>query len=103
MTSGEIKRVARSFRKGILKKRCSDMMCAVVSYPLQGFLSVLGVETEVVEVLLKQSNHVFLRLADGRILDATADQFGGPPIYLGDPQWYHTERRRIEAVQKEGK
>lgn len=29
------------------------------------------------------TNHVFIRLADGRILDATADQFGLAPIYLG--------------------
>jgi hypothetical protein len=67
------------------------MMCAVVSYSLQGYLSFLGVTTELGEVDLKFSNHVFLKLPDGRILDATADQFGGPKVYLGMPLWFHTE------------
>ena len=31
-------------------------------------------------------NHIWIRLADGRVLDPTADQFGDyPPVYLGDP------------------
>lgn len=60
-------------------------MCAVVCYPLQGYLGFLGVGTELVEVMLQYSNHFFLRMPDGRVLDPTADQFEGPKVYLGPP------------------
>lgn len=90
MTDKQIGRIAKQFRSGILKRgQTSRMMCAAVSYSLQGYLSALGEETECIEVSLENINHVFLRLMDGRILDATADQFGGPPVYLGEPLWYH--------------
>jgi hypothetical protein len=77
-------RIARDFRAGILQGRPSTLMCAAVSFPLQGFLSALyGIETEVEKIDLDDANHVFLRLPDGRILDATADQFGLEAVYLG--------------------
>jgi hypothetical protein len=77
-------------RKGILGKRSSRMMCMAVSAPLQGLLAALyGVETELETVDFPESNHVWLRLPDGRILDATADQFGLEPVYLGEvPEIY---------------
>lgn len=91
MSDRELKSVCLAFRKGLLKTREGDMMCGVVTYPLQGWLSFLGVATEIEEVMLKHSNHVFLRLPDGRVLDATADQFDGPKIYLGKPMWFHRD------------
>ena len=89
MTDRDLKSLCAGFRKGLIKKREGDMMCGVVSYALHGYLSFLGIKAEIEDVVLKHSNHVFLRLPDGRVLDATADQFGGPKIYLGSPLWYH--------------
>ena len=89
MSDRELKNLCASFRKGLIKNREGDMMCGVVSYALQSYLSFLGQPCEIEEVDLKRCNHVFLRLPDGRVLDGTADQFGGPKIYLGEPLWYH--------------
>lgn len=86
MTDTQLKRVAREFRKGVLGKRSARLMCMAVSAPLQGLLSALyGMDTELEEVQFPEGNHVWLRLPDGRVLDATADQFGREPIYLGEP------------------
>lgn len=85
MTDEELQAIARDFRAGLLRGQASALMCFAVSAPLQGLLSaVYGVETELVELDFPDCNHVVLRLSDGRILDATADQFGLAPVYLGD-------------------
>jgi hypothetical protein len=106
MNSRELKSVARGIRSGILGKRSSVDMCMVVSAPLQGMLSaVYGVACELEEVWFDETpqgttNHVFLRLPDGRILDATADQFGLEPVYLGPmPTQYQAW---IEEAQADG-
>lgn len=89
LTDKQLIRIARDMRAGILGTRSSVDMCMVVSAPLQSMLSALyGVVCELEEVWLDETpqgttNHVFLRLPDGRILDPTADQFGLDPIYLG--------------------
>lgn len=83
------------FRKGILGKRQSDMMCAAVCYPLASLLNISGVKCEAVESDLGECNHVWIRLADGRALDPTGDQFNlvnsekMPPVYLGPPLKIH--------------
>ena len=98
MTTREIRSLASGFRKGLIGSREGDMMCAVVSYALQSYLSFLGQESNIEEVSLRYSNHVFLRLPDGRVLDATADQFGQyPKIYIGEPLWFHTDRKERAA------
>lgn len=85
MTDAQLIRIARQFRRGILGTRASTRMCMAVNAPLQGFLAALyGVETTLEEVDFGHINHVWLRLSDGRILDATADQFGLAAIYLGE-------------------
>lgn len=67
------------------------MQCAVVSYPLSGYLRFLGIENKIVE---GSRGHVWIELADGRIIDATADQFNGrwlkfPKVYIGPlPEWH---------------
>lgn len=74
-------------------------MCFATSAPLQGYLSMLDIETELIEGEIKIEkniyHHVWLRLPDGRILDPTADQFdcpngsAMPKVYLGiKPNWY---------------
>src|SRR5687768_15473336 len=94
MTDKQLIRFVTAFRGGILGKQPSRAMCAAVCYPLVGLLSFHGVRAEVIEVDLSTSDldalsHVWLRLPDGRALDPTADQFGGPPVYLGPPTAYH--------------
>ena len=101
MTDRQLKSFCMSFRQGILGSKESDLMCAAVTYPLQGLLGLMGCETECVEVDLQHTNHVFLRLKDGRVLDATADQFGGPKVYLGAPMWFHTNKRSAPESHKE--
>jgi hypothetical protein len=75
-------RLVSAFRRGILGKRESEMMCAVVCYPLHGYLSMLGYETEVVESDFGTTNHVWLQLPCGCVIDPTYDQFSGPTLKL---------------------
>ena len=100
LTDAEIVLIATDFRTGILNGHSSQLMCAAVSWPLQGYLSAIhGLETEAVESDLGHMNHTWLRLPDGRALDATADQFNTlfpdmnlPPVYLGKPLSIHPYR-----------
>lgn len=92
----ELLGIATDFRAGILADAPPDMCCAMVSWPLAGYLSYIGVETETVESDLGHMNHVWLRLPDGRALDATASQFNRlfpdlnlPEVYLGPPLAIH--------------
>lgn len=93
VTDGGLVRVARQFRKGLLGRKSSRGTCGMVSMALGGYLAFLGIKTEYVETDLQDApteaaNHAWLRLPDGRVLDATADQFdelGLPPVYLGPP------------------
>lgn len=95
MSDEELLSIAEEFREGILDGDTSALMCAAVSWPLQGYLSALyHVEAECIEtdVSLPDGgtiNHVWLRLPDGRVLDPTADQFGFAAVYLGPPLAIH--------------
>ena len=96
MSDDELLSIVTEFREGILDGESSTMRCFMVSAPLQGYLSFIGFETELVETDLGEMNHVWLRLPDGRALDATADQFNTlfpdmdlPPVYLGKPLSIH--------------
>lgn len=97
-------RIASEFRRGLLDGRPSALMCYAVSAPLHGYLSACGYETELIEGEVYGRQHFWLRLADGRILDATADQFdapdGGPmpEVYIGDaPAWYWEKAFELEG------
>lgn len=94
MTRRQLIRHVREFRRGILGERPSVLMCAVVCYPLQVYLSAcFGVDTTVMQADFLQSNgslmnHVWLRMTDGDIIDPTADQFADrapelPEVYIG--------------------
>jgi hypothetical protein len=81
-------KAAREFRDGILGGRSSRGMCVAVCWPLESLLGLSEVEAAVERLdfpngLCGALNHVVLRLADGRVLDPTADQFGLEPVYLG--------------------
>lgn len=95
MIAADLKHICQRFRSGILGDRESDMMCAAVCYPLQGYLAFLGQPSDLEEVDLGRTNHVFLRLPSGRVLDPTADQFGNyPKIYIGRPLWFHRDKTK---------
>lgn len=101
MTDGDLIEFAADFRDGVLDGGPSDMMCAVVCWPLAALLRSVGVDCETVESRDVETeygscNHVWIKLADGRVLDPTADQFSTadrplPPIYLGRPTTLHAE------------
>jgi hypothetical protein len=98
MIDNELIEIAREFREGILDGDEPSGRCAMVAWPLEGYLAFLGVNIRAVKCEYPHdhimswdwANHVWLELEDGRVLDPTADQFdiGLPAIYLGprDPR-----------------
>jgi len=100
MTDAELIEVAAGFREGMLGDADSTGTCAMVCWPLAGFLEAMhGIECECIESDLERTNHVWIKLADGRALDPTADQFEQangsryPAVYLGAPADIHVEAR----------
>lgn len=90
MTDEELIEFATEFREGILDGRQSARMCAMVCWPLVTLLNMHGVACEAIESAFDDGNHVWIKLADGRVLDPTADQFGQlPTVYLGEPTDIH--------------
>lgn len=106
MTDKQLVRFATQFRKGILAGKSSASMCWAVAAPLCGLLTMVGVQTVLTEGDVTQgrqrdiTNHFWLTLEDGRILDPTADQFTDtgrklPPVYLGPrPAWYRQAKEK---------
>lgn len=105
MTDRQLKSIAREMRSGILGKRSSRLMCMAISAPLRAMLSaVYDFDTELETVDFPGCDHVWLRLSDGRILDATADQFGLDKIYLGQvpelyERWIQERKTRMKNSQ----
>lgn len=90
-----LEKIATDFRKGVIGRRQSRGRCWMVSAPLGAMLNFMGHGTELVEGTVSGEHHFWLKLPDGRILDATADQFktpigdAMPKVYLGKrPSWY---------------
>ena len=83
------------FRDGLLGERSSDMMCGAVSMPLQALLYLYGVKTELMQGLYESGdrNHLWLECEDGTVIDPTADQFGGPKVYIGPVTGIYTAGR----------
>jgi hypothetical protein len=105
MTDAELVQYARDFRDGMLEGRSSDLMCAMVCWPLAGLLEFDGIRCEAVETWyypdpvsdpFEAYQHFWIKLEDGRVLDPTIDQFNAlfgeswPDVYLGAPTKYHT-------------
>ena len=80
---------SRRFRDAVLGRAPSERMCYVVSGPLCAAITALGFGARLVKNKVAYMEHIFIRLDDGRVLDATADQFAHfadvGPIYLGEP------------------
>lgn len=100
MRDKELIRFVRQFRKGILGNQSANDMCYAICAPLQTILSIMGLETTLITVEFETTNHVFLMLQDGRIIDPTADQFSTwnlPTVYLGPiPQCYKTAMTKFD-------
>ena len=100
-------RCARQFRHGIIGVGGDSFMkCFMVSAPLAGLLEAHGVPAKLVEGSFGYCNHYWIELADGRVLDPTADQFNHyphadaplPDVYLGKRRAIHkTPNVRAEA------
>lgn len=90
-------KIAAEFRKGMIGDKPSSGTCFMICAPLVSLLKMYGVDGDLVESDLGEWNHVWIRLADGRALDPTADQFNSygfeqmPPIYLGAPAKIHPD------------
>lgn len=99
MTDDELRQFAWEFRTGILGSKGSpEGMCLAVSAPLAGLLNACGVTAELVESDHTDYpnsvfyEHFWIRLADGRVLDPTFDQFCSEepvPVYIGKPTEFH--------------
>ena len=106
LTDADLLYQASEFRAGLLDGRPSAGWCVDMSYALQGYLRfATGLETRVMVSILEgieteadAEGHAFLMLPDGRILDATADQFGScyPAVYLGEPLDIHRNAEPME-------
>jgi hypothetical protein len=99
MTDAQLIAYASAFRLGIIGRGPSAGRCFIVCAPLAALLSTIGVKADLVESDLGWINHFWLRLADGRALDPTADQFNNvddaklPAVYLGPPLTkYHKQK-----------
>ncbi|MGU3387229.1 hypothetical protein ACLBYG_22155 [Methylobacterium sp. D53M] len=104
ITDKQLVRIASEFRKGMLGDNPSTLWCFMICAPLGGMLrAIYGVDAELVEGDLGEINHVWLRLADGRVLDPTADQFNEaratplPPVYLGPALDIHPATESADA------
>jgi hypothetical protein len=97
MDDKELKKFARGFRKGILGDRSSAGYCFMVCSPLVSLLHLNGVEGELVSSNVEVATgspfveHYWIKLADGRALDPTFDQFDTTKttVYLGKPTEFH--------------
>lgn len=91
----EIIKFVGHFRAGIIEDRPSRGHCFMVCAPLVTLLNMHGVNCRLVHGEAQRdghrTEHYWLALADGRVLDPTADQFdlAYPPVYLGAPLPIH--------------
>ena len=99
-TDAELIDVCRDFRHGMIGEGTpGDGFCAMVSWPLAAYLrACCGINADCVQTDLKDHptaqcyEHVWIRLADGRVLDPTFDQFCSEEpvdIYLGAATEFH--------------
>lgn len=99
MNDKQLIRFAKSFRTGIIGRKAGDYACFMVCAPLAPLLRHSGVKAEMrdgwIALDVGSINHYWIELADGRVLDPTAEQFNKrlgldlPRVYLGPPTQIH--------------
>jgi hypothetical protein len=97
-TTPNIMKAVILFRKGLIGKQTSRGACFMVCQPLRSYLRFsFGLHCRLVtgHVKHENSNHVWIELPNGTIIDPTADQFRSPTgetmpcVYIGKkPEWY---------------
>jgi hypothetical protein len=100
VTDTDLVELVAAFRAGILGTRSSERMCAVVCWPLAGYLGFLGLHVTCEETQYRFTNHIWIQLPDGRVLDPTADQFDPTlgPVYLGKKLAMHRRKGKSAVV-----
>lgn len=101
MTDKQLLKISTGFRKGLLNGQPPAEKCLMVSEALHGYLHFCRVLSNLEESEITFDDganiylHWYLRMKDGRILDATASQFNHlsevkmPEVYLGElPEHY---------------
>lgn len=94
----QIVKIAQGFCGGMLEDRSSDGMCVAVCCSLASFLRLFGYYCGIVDGAVGENQHCWITLADGSIIDPTADQFKQPDgkpmprFYQGkQPSWYSVD------------
>jgi len=90
VSDAELLKTATELRRGMIGNKSSKDHCYIVSNPLQAYLEFMGVICFLVEGTVDGRHHWWVGLVDGRIVDATADQFTVkgkrlPPVVAGNP------------------
>lgn len=102
MRDKQLIKIARDFRRGMIgKNTAGGGFCGMICWPLSSMLSgIYGVKNECASADLDDeksdwANHVWIKLADGRVIDPTFDQFCSEEpvdVYLGPPTEFHIEQ-----------
>lgn len=97
----ELLKMVRGFRYGLIGRKNGRKYCYIVCFPLQGFLSIMDIKTEIIEgevcYYRYWIGHYWLQMESGKIIDPTADQFSTlkrfmPKVYIGTkPKWYRNK------------
>lgn len=91
---GRIIKAATEFRIGMIGDKESAGYCGMICWPLATMLAMefaMDFQTTSREDIElddgSTTNHIWIVMPDGRVLDPTMDQFGAehPPVYLGQP------------------
>lgn len=98
MDKDKLLKIVKSFRYGMIGRKGGRLQCYKVCAPLQGYLSMIGIETKLIEgdacYYRYWIGHYWLEMEDGKIIDPTAEQFATekrlmPRVYIGvKPRWY---------------
>lgn len=89
MIDAEIRKIAKGFVKGLLDGRSTVDMCYMVCSPLAAYLSFCKVDCTLTEGEVNGYHHFWITLADGKIIDPTADQFSFLNIWVRkQPSYY---------------
>lgn len=105
ITDKGLLKLCRQFKAGVLGRKKSKDQCYRVCAPLHSYLSFLKIDCKLIEgyVTIGENitNHYWIELPDGRIVDPTADQFNEikkqdmPKVYLGElPNWYMKSKKK---------